>query len=778
MTMGIGIGLGLPFARGKGVGGIAIQLARETLLESASIGALVGTLSVSGLPDGVTVTGYSITADPDSKFVLDGNLIELADTLDYETATSHSATIEATLSEGDPLTRTFSIAVGNVLEVTLNDPLTLSAVTFDEDDAPGTVIGAIQNKTSGSTVTVFPADGRVAISGTDLVVGLTAASVGSFNITLRETHPDAETVDTVIELTVQAGAYAGPDIVIVGYGQSNWLKHLEVTSSPDAASAGTYYWDPTAGEWTDSVPAGNGIRKLLNAVKAAVGDLTVGVVSAGQNAVAISALMEGDGSGYFDTLASRISASGASSADELYIVWQQGEGDANTASPNATTYKSNLDTLHQSIVDEVGRTKAQMPLLCSGLATVTDASFTQPDSSWATIQSALISANDTYPNIHYSHSNLDATLDIGGVHWTAASYGRSGERFARTLLAIRGDVATSPAWFIDSVERVSDTELDVTVTHSMGSDFTGETGFEVSDNGGANWITATAARESGTVIRLTHDSISMADDVPVRYGYGKTPDMSDPVLDNGALASPLVLSAHQTLIAEGSSALPVPTFVSSQNSSSGGASQAFASGFNIGSTAADVMVIVAGTKSTDANGANLSSLTLTPNGGSPINGTIVLQNTTGGPHVWMAYFLVPAATAGADNCALALTYAANPFGNTRAALYTVPQGDLDSTTPVDSDQAAANSTAVSLNISTSADGFYIAAATNNASGAQSCTWTGDEGGLTERYDTTNSFGFSHSGATAAGTAAATNDNTITATFAISGNMRVIAASWR
>src|SRR5687768_6740722 len=111
-----------------------------------------------------------------------------------------------------------------------------------------------------------------------------------------------------------AVSYDGPDIVLVGYGQSNWLGHVSTSSSPAAASTGTYYFDTDTEEWTTTVPAGNDVRALLNAIKAAVGDLTVGIVSAGQSGVNIAALLEGAGTGYYETLAERMLAAGAANA--------------------------------------------------------------------------------------------------------------------------------------------------------------------------------------------------------------------------------------------------------------------------------------------------------------------------------------------------------------------------------------------------------------------------------------------------------------------------------
>lgn len=91
---------------------------------------------------------------------------------------------------------------------TVLGPLTLSAATAPADAEAGTVIGLIQGKTAGSTLSITPNDGRVVLAGDDvggwsLVVGLTAASEGELLVTIRETHPDAEgPSDNLVAITI------------------------------------------------------------------------------------------------------------------------------------------------------------------------------------------------------------------------------------------------------------------------------------------------------------------------------------------------------------------------------------------------------------------------------------------------------------------------------------------------------------------------------------------------------------------------------------------------
>lgn len=96
--------------------GATLTLSSTSITEDSSIGDLVGLLSVT---NGSGTYAFTITLDPDSKFVLDvgdDTRLELEDTLDYETATSHSVTISADNGVDTPITRTFTITVLDVSE--------------------------------------------------------------------------------------------------------------------------------------------------------------------------------------------------------------------------------------------------------------------------------------------------------------------------------------------------------------------------------------------------------------------------------------------------------------------------------------------------------------------------------------------------------------------------------------------------------------------------------------------------------------------------------------
>src|SRR4051812_8874450 len=99
-----------------------LRLSASSILESASVGAVVGALSVT---NGSGTYTFTITADPSSKFAIAGTALNLGAALNYEAATSHSVTVKADNGVDTPITRAFTIGVTNVAEVTLA-ALTLS----------------------------------------------------------------------------------------------------------------------------------------------------------------------------------------------------------------------------------------------------------------------------------------------------------------------------------------------------------------------------------------------------------------------------------------------------------------------------------------------------------------------------------------------------------------------------------------------------------------------------------------------------------------------------
>lgn len=211
--------LSLANTRAAGGGAPTLQLSSTSVAEDASLSTVVGALSVANLPDGVTVSGYSITADPDSKFdISSSNLITDA-ALDYETATSHSVTIRATLSEGDPVDRTFSISVTDVDDTaptitsnntaSVNENATLAHALTANEAVTWSIIGGADQ----AEFEIFGSTLRWASNGTQDYESPADADMGNdYVVQVRATDASGNFADQTITVSVQDVDEAAPTV--------------------------------------------------------------------------------------------------------------------------------------------------------------------------------------------------------------------------------------------------------------------------------------------------------------------------------------------------------------------------------------------------------------------------------------------------------------------------------------------------------------------------------------------------------------------------------------
>lgn len=521
-------------------------------------------------------------------------------------------------------------------------------------------------------------------------------------------------------------------IMVLMYGQSNMLGiSSQSDGSPPAAAAQTSYYSASnsgtlnTGTWA-TVPAANGVRELLNGINSATG-VPVAAMNAAVSGVAIGALMQSAGTNYFETMAGWLADVG----DVEMIVWHQGEGDAAGTGATIPSYVSNQSTLHSQLIALTGRTKAQMPYVLAGLGNSTSSGT---DANWDAMQRALLDCATTNASTYYSHSNMDVVrLPADVFHYDGASQGRAGKRYAQSIATVLGVSSGFPRSSIVSAATVDATHTDVTLAHSMGTDFTptsGATGFDLSGDNGGTWAAATAAdRQSATVLRLTHASLATNSQRLLRYQYGKSPDVSNPLKNNSALTPPIVESAGN-IAPTPLAASPVPTFIASLNAPGSGGTWTTALQA-IGVAAADrkLLILVMGHTGTSQV---TNSLVVTPDSGSPVTATAQLvQATSANPY--MAAFTADVPTGA--NATFQINFASTIFFTPQIHVWSVPANNLSSGTPVASvkNQLASN-TAISLNIATTSGGFVVAAGLC-ASTADTGTVSGTET-FTKRSDRT------------------------------------------
>lgn len=641
----------------------------------------------------------------------------------------------------------------------------LTASSISEAAVSGSTVGvlSVANGTGTYTFTeTADPDSKFAVSGANLntAAALDFATASSHSVTISATNGVDDPIVRTFTITVLEDVAAPLDFIFGG--QSNALFHRDRSNSPPTAHPDTQMWDNVNGGWI--APAGNGLINLCNDLQAATGR-TVRVVVWGQSGTPI-ALFRKDAATFtlYADLIARLTASGVTPA---YSLWHQGENDIGGLRDQAY-YNAQLDGLHGELCADLGITRADMPWVVSSLGPAIGTPSADEFESAIQIQRALANINDFFPNIHYSHSNQDATL-IDTIHWDGASYGRSGKRYAQTVLVLEGQESNKPAWFATDAERLTTTTTRVDLVHSMGTDFTpstGITGFEVSNNNGASWASASAARLDADSITLTHTDLGTVERL-VRYQPGTWSDVSVPAKDNGTLNSPLNYTPSP-LAAPGAVSLPIVTSQAGAVAENGASS----STTHAISGATEDLFCVIGVASPNLNGPSVVSVTCSPSG-SVITPTTVVSNISGGPAGGLFSLTLPSGT---TSIQVNVTYEATTNGRSSISVRTIKLASLNSTTPVATNSANDGSntaSAISTTVNTVADGVLLVTAINRDSRAL-VSLAGDEVFTNNSVDAALVTSVEGS---VSGTAANTPS---TATYTVSGTARllILAASWR
>lgn len=536
---------------------------------------------------------------------------------------------------------------------------------------------------------------------------VTAPQGGPYRVQVRCAN------NTAIQANGTNSAYVG--IVLLCYGQSNMAYMFGSGSmyvAPDepipAALAGTFVFNGT----TWAAAPNNGIRVLMNELRTATG-VPIGAMHGAVSGQSISALSPGAPEGLFNNFAATIAASGARGE---FLIWHQGEGNAgNLTGTSAISYAASLGNIHQAICDAIGRTKAQFPLILAGLGRTDSTDWTNP-AAWDAGQRMLMDAVGLMTNAHYSHPNVDVSL-FDGVHWTASGYIRAAKRYAWTITTLLGLTTGKPDWRITSARVIDGTTTDVTVTHSLGTDFTpttGITGFEVSGDNGGTWSAATGVRVDATKIRLTHADVVTSNLRKIRYLYGTLPNITGLVKDNSVLAVPLTQSGG-SITPIPLAAFPVTTVVSS-GATSGAGTTSSRSNVSIGAAQASRKLLVIGV--TSQARSPLSSLVVTTNAGDNVTATFVARSPTSGSGQG-AQIYTANVSGDATTASYALTFTENPFATPVLHVWSINVDDLQSTTPVGSTAAGGNVASYSRTLTTAANGCAIMVAAANTSVATS-----------------------------------------------------------
>lgn len=188
--------------------GAVIQLSANTIAEDSALNAVIGTLSVA---NGTGTWTFTELADPDGKFNVSGSNLRGGGNFNYEAATSHTVTIQAT-NGTDTIQRTFTIFVTDIFEDATAPTITSSAsvsvfensqlnhaLTADESVTWSIVGGADQARfeLSGSTL-------RWASNGTkDFEAPDDANTDNAYVVQVRATDAASNFTNQTITVTVQ-----------------------------------------------------------------------------------------------------------------------------------------------------------------------------------------------------------------------------------------------------------------------------------------------------------------------------------------------------------------------------------------------------------------------------------------------------------------------------------------------------------------------------------------------------------------------------------------------
>ncbi len=211
-----------------------VAIEGDSIAEDASVGDIVGTVSAVDINgDGLT---YRLSDDADGLFSIDPNTgeITLAGALDYETADSHSVTVD--VFDGELTTqKTFTINVGDINEAVHS--VALDNASIGEDAALGDVVGTVSAvDPDGDTLTYTltdDADGMFTIdpdTGEIKVAGeLDYETTDSYTVTVDVSDGTYVAEET---FTINIGDAEAPDLA----GSGNEIEIMQVGDAVDLSN--------------------------------------------------------------------------------------------------------------------------------------------------------------------------------------------------------------------------------------------------------------------------------------------------------------------------------------------------------------------------------------------------------------------------------------------------------------------------------------------------------------------------------------------------------------
>ncbi|WP_211332922.1 beta strand repeat-containing protein [Pseudorhodoferax soli] len=234
--------------------------------ENAATGSPVGITAFARDPDAGATVSYTLLDNDGGRFAIDANtgVVTVADgsLLDYEAATAHGIVVRATSSDGSTTDTAFAIALADVNEFAVGQPVDTDPAPNRVDDNAGTgatvgvTVQAVDADGSNNTVRYSLSDdagGRFAI---DAVTGVVTVADGTrlqdadgFTIKVLATSSDGSSSETAFSVAVrntdiQAPVITSPASVAV---PENTAGVLQVTASDADSPAGALVYSIVGG---------------------------------------------------------------------------------------------------------------------------------------------------------------------------------------------------------------------------------------------------------------------------------------------------------------------------------------------------------------------------------------------------------------------------------------------------------------------------------------------------------------------------------------------------
>jgi hypothetical protein len=578
---------------------------------------------------------------------------------------------------------------------TTSGPLALSG-TYS-GGTPAGVESRIRANVGGATVVNW-----TALTGSSIAGGAWSGSIsipqgGEYLVDVRWSDTPADT-DTSAVLVC-----CGIGVVLAGQSNMNrpWVDSGPGSESPQLLTRKFYgaydypllspndIWDEVDNAFC---------RKLANDLYLATG-IPIGIASIARSATPAN-YNHNNNAGWANITAVVTPAGG----DFEIICWHQGESGSGT---NNMTMTQAMRRAHEDLSDLFGRTTSQVKFVYSTLGRETSSETAANNRTWWNVKIDHEHSVPRLLDMTLSHSNMEASL-ADNIHFATSYWATFAQRYARTIAVTMGLETGVPAWHIASAQTIDSTTTDVTLTHSLGTDFTpttGITGFEVSGDNGLNYVDATGVRVSSTKIRLTHASVSTTSARLLRYHIERLPDITGIVKDNSAYSSPLCPAQIRPTSLIRTAA---PTFLQGAFINGNPSGTASLSDIDLGEpTDSDkLLTIYLGGDLTSAP----STPVVTPSGGAAVTVTrVVTENKVTYGSLYMYVAQVPGTTELVDIDITSSTHH-------KIAVWSVPVDDVVSTTPYDtaSDRGASVSS-LTVSPSTPEHGVILVGAVSSQS---------------------------------------------------------------